>query len=53
MTEKNKLVRCPNYRSILEIDTEGLARELAWWELLDWSKMKNTFDRLKDGVHKH
>ena len=41
-----KFVRCPRCESILEVDEEGLAREMEWWKLLDWSQMKNTFDKL-------
>jgi len=41
-----KYVRCPKCEAILEIDEEGLAREVEWWEMLDWSTMKETFDKL-------
>ena len=44
MSEKqDKLVRCPRCEAILEVNSDGLAREIEWWEFLIWSKMKNTF----------
>lgn len=44
--KETKLVRCPRCEAILEVDEYGCARELEWWELLDWSTMKKTFKKL-------
>jgi hypothetical protein len=41
--QERKLVRCPKCEAILEVDEKGIAREVEWWELLIWSKMKKTF----------
>ena len=44
--KKEILTVCPKCEAILEVDKYGRAREVEWWEMLIWSKMKNTFKRL-------
>ena len=41
-----RYIQCPCCTAILEVDKDGLAREVQWWELLDWRTMGNTFDKL-------
>jgi len=44
--KKERLVICPKCEAILEVNEEGLAREVEWWEMLVWSNMKKAFYKL-------
>jgi hypothetical protein len=45
-----RIIQCPICSAILEVDPSGLARELQWWELLDWKTMPKTFDKLPTSI---
>lgn len=46
MNEKKKYIQCPSCQAILEVTEDGSAKEVEWWEMLDWKTMPNTFKKL-------
>ena len=47
--KRAQLIQCPCCLSILSVQ-QNAAREVQWWELLDWKTMPETFNKLPQPI---